>query len=104
MESAWPGKDEEGNPNFRRKWGTSFATPIAAGVAALMIEFTRQKIDNQDMLEMLGTCGGMKKVLRLMSETRSGYRYITPWSLSSQNGENLVDEARKRIENALQYT
>ncbi|KAF2466865.1 subtilisin-like protein, partial [Lindgomyces ingoldianus] len=83
VESAWPGETPDGNPNLRRKSGTSFATPIATGVAALVLEFARQNIKNNEQLERLRTFGGMKKVLRLMADKRSGspFRYIAPWTL-----------------------
>jgi subtilisin family serine protease len=69
IESAWPGYP------CVRKFGTSFATPIAASVGALILHFARQNLD-EELLEALETYEGMKKVLHKMSDQRGEYDYI----------------------------
>ena len=55
-----------------RRDGTSTATPIAAGIAALLIDFTRQFMDGIDTYE------NMRKLFIGMSEATVGkdYRYL----------------------------
>jgi len=62
--------------------GTSVATPIAAGIAALVLEFARQggihkKVENR---EKLHTCIGMSSVLRRMAKAgkKDGFSFIWP--------------------------
>ncbi|KAF2872788.1 hypothetical protein BDV95DRAFT_606360 [Massariosphaeria phaeospora] len=75
--SAWPGDDE-----FKRKSGTSFATPVAAGLAAFVLEYGMQNLqDEPEKLQRLMTCEGMKDVLRLMAVEVGGYQYLRPWEL-----------------------
>jgi hypothetical protein len=77
INSAWPGEDE-----FKRKSGTSFATPVAAGLAAFVLEYGAQNLqDEQDKLQRLRTPEGMKDVFRLMTAEVDGYQYIRPWEL-----------------------
>jgi hypothetical protein len=69
--------------------GTSFATPIAAAIAAIVLGFmdnmdSSQFTDSEDLLPRLRTAVGMEKVLcetcvRRVGSKRSGFSYITPW-------------------------
>lgn len=65
--------------------GTSCATPIGAGIAALVIEYSRQKLSPRiERANDLFTTAGMNKVLyECMTERRTGseYNYIKPWTL-----------------------
>ncbi|UPL04373.1 hypothetical protein LCI18_015307 [Fusarium solani-melongenae] len=65
--------------------GTSFATPIAAAIAAIILGFI-DKVDfseftnSKDLLPRLCTAFGMGKVLcETCASKRSGFSYITPW-------------------------
>jgi hypothetical protein len=62
--------------------GTSFATPIAVALAADMLEFAKYKCKLSEYEQQcLYKFNGVTKILRLMSEERDGYDYITPQHL-----------------------
>jgi Subtilase family len=65
---------------YRRKDGTSTATPIAAGIAAVLIDFTRQFMDMPKGPDIYQT---MRKLFIKMSEAtvEQSYRYLAPWYL-----------------------
>jgi hypothetical protein len=72
--------------------GTSFATPIAAGIAANVLEFARHRLNltvNQRKLLCSGGC--MKKVFREMMGKRGGYGYIQPWTLWAHGNRKHKD-------------
>ncbi|OCL13227.1 subtilisin-like protein, partial [Glonium stellatum] len=88
IESAWPG--EPGDCNTRRKSGTSFATPIAAGIAAFVLEYARQRIKDDQTLRRLKTCEGMKEVFRFMSERRQQYHYLAPQNFFLRKDDQFI--------------
>lgn len=77
--------------------GTSVASPVAAGLAALILgealarkaEYLtwvsgireRQEEVYNEKLYRLRTCEGMSRVLMSMSTLREGYNYLRPWML-----------------------
>jgi subtilisin family serine protease len=79
-----------GGYTTERKDGTSTATPIAAGVAALFIEYTRRN--------NYGDAGSHENMLKLFSAMSLNfgetYRFLTPWSLLDE--EKLKDALRNR--------
>ena len=89
VNSAWPLQlikeaEREENGGTKRKSGTSFATPIAAATAALVIEFARQPplCDYPKVAEYLKKFSGMQEVFMLMSERKEGkFYYVYPWKL-----------------------
>jgi hypothetical protein len=81
IKSEWP--DSSGLRCEVRKSGTSYATPIAAAIAATFLDYARLKLalDEED-IERLYSCEGMKLMLKLMSDERTdGYSYVAPWLL-----------------------
>lgn len=82
INSAWVSEQME------RKSGTSFATPIAAGLAALTLEYANQRntatpgaFSDQD-LRTLHTREGMAAILRKMGKPKAGqFRFLRPWAL-----------------------
>jgi hypothetical protein len=80
-----------GGYTTERKDGTSSATPIAAGVAALFIEYTRLN----DLREA-GNHGNMLKLFSAMS-AKSGdiYKLLLPWTLLNVEEVRAALDTRK---------
>lgn len=97
LQAAWPASPE----GLSRQKGTSCATPLAAGIAALVLDYSRQnsfpEIKNKENLKRLA---GMRKVMfEYMTDrnTNGTYNYLRPWSLLS--GEPV--DISSRISTAL---
>ncbi|KAI1172065.1 hypothetical protein F4777DRAFT_582348 [Nemania sp. FL0916] len=98
LESWEPGKRES---------GTSFATPLAAAIAASFIEFLRQGEMKRFKLpdrfkEEVRTRDGMLKILAGISRDSGGFSYLQPWSLlqcTAARGK-CPDKCRQVRENA----
>lgn len=80
-----------------RRDGTSAATPIAAGIAALFIEYSRQVVNG------CRDAGDPKCILNLFSEMSQDYRnqtyrFLVPWDLLNMKS---IEKSRVRIRNAL---
>lgn len=79
-------------PRSRYGSGTSMATPIAAGVAALVLEFARQAGMHKKVHDPMGelkTHIGMCSVLRRMAQSNYGFAFIAPEKV-------LLGDRRKR--------
>ncbi|KAI0101217.1 pfs domain-containing protein [Daldinia grandis] len=83
VESAWPVHlcDDVSNPScIKYKSGTSYATPIAVGVAAFILQYARLHLPQK--ADMLKRQKHMKAVLRRVAEkgpsykARDGYHFI----------------------------
>jgi len=94
--SDQPGYDAE-TQTIRRN-GTSTATPIAAGIAALFIDYTWQFMDENSAWSY----EGIRKLFARMSKATVGkdYRYIVPWSLF-EDGRDSQTDIKKILENPL---
>lgn len=89
IESRWKGKKV-------LKSGTSFATPIAAALAANMLEFARYKCSLDEYEQRrLHSYDSIEEILYMMAKERQGYHYIMPLHLWSSKSE--TDIARKII-------
>lgn len=72
--SRWKGDDV-------RISGTSFATPIAAAIAANALEFTRlTPITLQSSPGYFSSYRGMRHLFHMMSSKVGNYDYIRPWA------------------------
>jgi hypothetical protein len=82
-----------------RMSGTSCATPVAAGIAANVLEIaglylSRQKdlsSEDETCWQDLRSRSGMCEVFRLMSRDRDGYDYIRPWRFVGRPGGYSID-------------
>ncbi len=95
IKHGWLGQDAD----EKRMSGTSVATPVAAGVAALLLEFTMQSDPSDPVtdkllkkqLDWLKQYDGMVEILSKMSELSGGYRNIVPWNvLNNAHGRSGV--------------
>ncbi|KAG4438864.1 hypothetical protein IFR05_005653 [Cadophora sp. M221] len=86
VKSCWP--PHLGQGGEVRKSGTSTATPIAAGIAAIVLDFFKSALPRWDrhlseedvrIFRKLMSSAGMSTVFRQMKRTRAGYDYIVPW-------------------------
>jgi subtilisin family serine protease len=106
LEGSWPSQIP-GARTTQHRSGTSGATPIAAGIAATILQLMRAEKSEflqrrsplrQDVeskyyercITSLRTSRGMKAAFALMSpRERDGYDYVTPWSLlDGADGDN----------------
>jgi hypothetical protein len=106
LEGSWPSQIP-GTRTTQHRSGTSGATPIAAGIAATILQLMRaeksdflqrrnplrQEAESQfyeRCITSLRTSRGMKAAFALMSpRKRDGYDYVTPWSLlDGGDGDN----------------
>ncbi|KLU88122.1 hypothetical protein MAPG_07109 [Magnaporthiopsis poae ATCC 64411] len=88
MRREWDGSSGRLQPKYKavRKCGTSFATPIAAGLAATAMDLSlRVDAITKRTREQLTQPVQMAKMLQLMSTGGTadygGYRYVAPWHL-----------------------
>jgi hypothetical protein len=81
------------------KSGTSFATPVAAAIAAGVLEFANFKCQlSEEDKQLLYKRDGMLEVFRAMSTERDGYDYVQPGHLWDGKDE---DELAKTIRDIL---
>ena len=80
--------NEDGDLDDREVYisGTSFATPIAAGIAANILEYARLHIDelDEDRKKRLYSGPCMRRIFTALSQERNGYHYVQPWTFWEQ--------------------
>lgn len=82
VESFWP--DLNGHWTAVTKSGTSYATPIAAGLAGSLLDYARLKMElGEAEIDLLRRYKGMRAAFNLMTdkEKRDGYDFVAPWWL-----------------------
>ncbi|KAF8847589.1 subtilisin-like protein [Acephala macrosclerotiorum] len=105
VEAAWPLHLNNGK-EVRRMRGTSCATPIAAGIAALILEFSRKDAPEVEILServaYLKQTSGMRSVLKRCMTDNHGderYNFLRPWVLFRENW----DAVSREIDEALEF-
>lgn len=84
------------------KFGTSFATAVAAAIAADALAIIPQMVSlTAEQLSRLYSSSGMRSIFDLFSVPDNGYRYIAPWNLwdgsrSSMLIQEMISDALKR--------
>lgn len=72
---------------FGRAEGASYATPIAAGTAALVLDLIRQRVTVEgkawDIERQIKNFAGMSLIFKRMSKNNDGdgYSYVRPWQM-----------------------
>ncbi|SPQ26064.1 5a998593-682c-4a12-938d-bc56394e45c7 [Thermothielavioides terrestris] len=89
IEAAWPSNTPNQLGGTRRLSGTSFATPVAVSIAALMIGFVSQnKPEHVGWLHPLKGPAGIKAIFHALSERRTGlYDLVNPIKAFGGNTE-----------------
>ena len=87
----------------RRRSGTSIATPIAAGVAALVLEFAYQSLRTIRNKERLRHHSGMRAIFELMSTPVDNYNYIRPSALFNLRVGRQPEDIEQTISLKLDY-
>jgi hypothetical protein len=87
LERHWVAAGKTRRAAYKRayKSGTSFATPIAAGIAATVLDLAaRVSFVNDRVKKKLRRCEEMRKVLELMSTPAQNfggqYSFLAPWN------------------------
>jgi hypothetical protein len=81
-----PGQGVRGHNPENRCNGTSYASPIAAGIAALVLEFAQQTPLAGDIaFKYLRKMDGMVRIFNKMSvqKTNPKFKFLVPWELLS---------------------
>ncbi|KAL9488564.1 hypothetical protein ACSS6W_000841 [Trichoderma asperelloides] len=82
------------------KFGTSFATAVAAAIAADALAIIPQKVPlTPEQLSRLYSSSGMRSIFDLFSVPENGYKYIAPWNLWDGSRPSLL--IRELISDAL---
>ncbi|KAJ4856666.1 ankyrin repeats (3 copies) domain-containing protein [Trichoderma breve] len=79
IKMRWPDSDNPGEMKDIYISGSSYATPIAAGIAANVLEFARHRLKmNEWMKDEIYSHHGMAKILKAMSCRRGGCDFVHP--------------------------
>ncbi|KAL6838095.1 hypothetical protein V8C40DRAFT_231593 [Trichoderma camerunense] len=102
VEREWVDKSGRRFAKYKKviKSGTSFATPIAAGIAATVLDLSnRMEVINSWAKKRLRRPEGMVKILRIMSSPKNDAQdrlyYMAPWHLWESGWE--LDESKCRL-------
>jgi subtilisin family serine protease len=103
--AAWPCHlYTERNDNLRVASGSSVAAPIAAGLAALIIEYASQGGEVPEVVSRwtrIRHSDEMRKMFRSIARERTGYQSICPSSLFDYHGEEMHQRVCSRITDVL---
>ncbi len=107
VRSSWP--RSRGGP-YQARSGTSYATAVAVGLAASVLDFMRFKLWNENpdseerfLLDKMRRRMGMQKVLLSMAnQTSDGYHNLAPWKLFDSYSESRSDEVKDQLKRLLE--
>ena len=93
----WPCKGEGSKFEDMYISGTSFSTPIAAGMAANVLEFARHRLKLSEWEQpRFYSHNGMRKILAEMAvRQQNGYDYLRPWRLWEEAFEGTWGDKEK---------
>jgi hypothetical protein len=79
--------------------GTSYATPVAVAIAALMIDFIRVKGWAEDWQWMYppSTTQGMERIMKMMSVKEYGYDWVSPTRYFRQTHMDDIETDLKKV-------
>ena len=82
--------------------GTSYATPIAVGIAANVLDFARCNMSlGKNRWRKLASYQGMRAVLCLMTPSGKNNSYLCPWQLENKGlktNEQIAEAFRDAID------
>ncbi|KLU83087.1 hypothetical protein MAPG_02154 [Magnaporthiopsis poae ATCC 64411] len=89
--AAWPKRLRA--QGERSRSGTSFAALIAAAMAAVVLDYSRRFLDNEEW-EELRRVGGLRRMFsQLKNHKTSGYTYVLPWeTFNADRSEEWIQE------------
>jgi hypothetical protein len=105
IRAAWPihlSRDAENATQVAS--GTSVATPIAAGIAALTLMYASQGGPRHERVaewSRLRHCDEMRKLFRAMSRERNNYNFVVPSALFDYHGERMYQIISSKITDIL---
>lgn len=89
IQSNWKETGIRNRPKPIYLSGTSFATPIAAAIAANVLEWARWNLSlTKDQKKLLYSAGYVRKIFKKMMQARSSINYIQPWTLWDNGWDN----------------
>jgi hypothetical protein len=98
MESYW-------KENYRSISGTSFATPVAAAIAANVVCFARRWLP-QEVAESFLRYTTMRILFRrhMTNDDRDGvYHNLMPWNKGLWDGQSSIEELKVKLEDIWRY-
>ena len=103
--AAWPSRLFTDRSDLQRvASGSSVATAIAAGLAALVLEYAAQAdagLAKVQGWQRLRHCDEMRKVFMNMARERDNYQSVAPSSLFDYHGERMYERISGRISDVL---
>ena len=95
--SCWPSSPESNHMRYMS--GTSFATPVAAAVAAFLIGYIRKNMpEHEEWCDPPTSFQGIRKLFLMMSEKRDNYDWVNLLEFFSNNGDRIMSEIESKLE------
>ncbi|KAH8199180.1 hypothetical protein TruAng_006649 [Truncatella angustata] len=106
VESLWPvplcNKDDN-ESCIASKSGTSFATPIAVGIAAFVLQYAKETLDPTHV-QLLKKPRGMRAALKEISRTIQGYDYVALKLHSDHLFGKDYEYVKQRLSSIIQHS